>query len=454
MKVSEPRKPSGFFPQDITSGGRFRAEVSGALGRSHRRRVLRPAGRAPKKAPEGGAARKRLVRPGLDSVGDRFGWSSLLSAIVKESGDVWLLLDDAGRVTSAIGHGPGLDPTTWIGRPLADVVGTTQGTDLADLRRRVRKSGVPAQMDLKALGAAPKDATVRVRLSPLRGPLGERGTLAMVRDVTRLTLLERSEAEIQNLSDKLARRVLDLARANRELETFSYAVSHELRTPLTVIENYAHILLKGGIGSLDEPSARALRAIRSAVHRMADLIENILRLSRVTRLPVRRQRFDLAEMARSILSELREEDAGRRVTAVVPNRLWVEADPQIIQVALINLLTNAWNFTKKKRRARIEVGQTSQTRTPTYYVRDNGVGFDMKDASRLFQLFERLHPDAEYRGSGIGLATVGRAIERHDGAVWAKAVPGRGATFYFTLGPAPGPSAPTGVRAEQKGGRR
>lgn len=237
------------------------------------------------------------------------------------------------------------------------------------------------------------------------------------------------------ITDELAARILELAQANKELETFSYTVSHDLRTPLTIIENYVHVLAKGHAKELTPEAAKALQGIHAAVQRMGLLIQNILQLSRVMRLPLRRERTDLAAIARQILGELAERDPTRRVTVKLPAHLWVEADPDLVRIVLANLLGNAWKFTGKKGRPTITFGQASKGGVTAYYVRDNGAGFDMKDVSRLFQLFERLHATTDYAGTGIGLATVARAVQRHDGTAWAEATPGRGATFFFTLGP-------------------
>ena len=240
------------------------------------------------------------------------------------------------------------------------------------------------------------------------------------------------------MTDELAARVLELAQANKELETFSYTVSHDLRTPLTIIENYAHVLSKGHAKELTPEAAKAVQGIHAAVHRMGLLIQNILQLSRVMRLPLRRERTDLAALARALVGELAERDPTRRVSVTAPAHVWAMADPALARIVLANLLGNAWKFTGNKSRASIAFGQVAKGGATAYFVRDNGAGFDMKDVGRLFQLFERLHPGAQYAGTGIGLATVARAVQRHDGTAWAEATPGHGATFYFTLGPEAG----------------
>lgn len=267
----------------------------------------------------------------------------------------------------------------------------------------------------------------------------------------RLATMARAKVESQAITDELAARVLELAQANKELATFSYTVSHDLRTPLTIIENYVHVLLKAHADELSPEATKALNGIHSAVQRMAVLIQNILQLSRVTRLPLRREPTDLAEVSRSLLAELKERDPSRKVTVVTPPHVWAVADSAVVRIALANLLGNAWKFTAKKPKARIEFGQSMADGVTTYFVRDNGAGFDMAQAGRLFKLFERLHANSEFAGTGIGLATVARAVQRHDGTVWAEGAPGKGATFYFSLGPSSNgaipPQDPTSSRS-------
>jgi light-regulated signal transduction histidine kinase (bacteriophytochrome) len=243
------------------------------------------------------------------------------------------------------------------------------------------------------------------------------------------------------MSDELASRVLALAEANRELESFSYTVSHDLRTPLTVIENYVYLLRRSGGDDLRPESKKALDGIHGAVQRMALIIQNILYMSRVTRMPLSRKRVDIATIARQALAELAEREPRRKVKVTAPDHLWAMADAAILRIAMANLLANAWKFSSKRADARITIGRVPRRSPPTYFVKDNGVGFDMANGGRLFQLFQRLHA-TDFEGTGIGLATVARAIERHDGTVWADSRPGKGATFFFTLGDQSSPLSP------------
>jgi signal transduction histidine kinase len=224
-----------------------------------------------------------------------------------------------------------------------------------------------------------------------------------------------------------------LRAVNKELEAFSYSVSHDLRAPLRHIDGFTQALLEEQADKLDEKGQDHLRRVRSAARRMAELIEDLLRLSRVTRAEMRHEWVDLSDLARSVLEELRKTQPERRAEFIIASGLTVEGDGQLLRVVLENLLGNAWKFTQKCPSARIEFGVTQHDGQRTYFVRDNGVGFDMTYAGKLFAPFQRLHTVEEFPGTGIGLATVQRIIHRHSGRIWAEGEVGKGATFYFTL---------------------
>lgn len=242
---------------------------------------------------------------------------------------------------------------------------------------------------------------------------------------------------LHTLELRVARRTAQLEAANRELESFAYSVSHDLRAPLRAIDGFARAVLED-CGERLPPEGRAyLDRVLGAAQRMARLIDDLLALSRVVRREMRRERVNLTELARQILAELAEREPGRTVTAVVAPGLEAEADPGLVRILLENLLGNAWKYTRPCRRAVIEVGceQDAGGSGMVYFVRDNGVGFDMRDAERIFAPFRRLHGDDEFEGTGIGLATVQRIVLRHGGRIWAEGEPGKGAVFRFTLGP-------------------
>ena len=258
-----------------------------------------------------------------------------------------------------------------------------------------------------------------------------------------LTDFRHAEAEVHQLNAELEQRVEQrtraLAAANRELESFSYSVSHDLRAPLRTIDGFSQILLDEYAARLDETGRGYLERVRAGSQRMAKLIDDLLELARVTRRDLQIGDCDLSAMALDIARELALADPGRRVKVDVATGMVVAADSGLLRIALDNLLRNAWKFTGLRPDAAIEVGCTVDSAGKTYFVRDNGVGFDMTYANKLFGAFQRLHSDSEFQGTGIGLALVQRVIRRHGGNVWAEAQPGAGATFFFTL---PAQSAP------------
>lgn len=239
----------------------------------------------------------------------------------------------------------------------------------------------------------------------------------------------------EDLTFRAAQRDRALAEAeaaNRELEAFSYSVAHDLRGPLTTIQGFSH-LLEDHADGLDDKGRVSLRSIQESAERMGNLIDDLLKLSDVSRGALRQESVDLSNLAREVLARLRREHPDRRVEAVVDDRLLCVGDPGLLKVALSNLLGNAWKFTGKREVARIEFRVQSPTRPFVYLVRDNGAGFDMDDAPKLFGVFQRLHRADEFEGTGIGLATVQRIVRRHGGRIWAEGEVDRGATVYFTL---------------------
>jgi signal transduction histidine kinase len=246
--------------------------------------------------------------------------------------------------------------------------------------------------------------------------------------------LRESEQAARELAETRAELVRDLEHKNRELESFSYAVSHDLRAPLRRIEAFGRALRESQDGRLDGDGSRFVERIQEASRQMSQLIDDVLYLSKVSRAEVRQQEVDLSGLVESILDRLREGDPGRTVETRVRPGVMVVGDGRLLRIALTNLLENAWKFTARQPAARIEFGMMTATGEPTYFVRDNGAGFDMSYVDRLFGPFQRLHLASEFPGSGIGLATVQRIIHRLGGRVWAEGVVAQGATFSFTLG--------------------
>lgn len=270
---------------------------------------------------------------------------------------------------------------------------------------------------------------LEISLSPLES---EEGLLvsAAIRDITER---KRVEADIQELNLELKQRAAQLEAANKELESFSYSVSHDLRAPLRSIDGFSQILLEDYGNQIPPDGRNYLNRVRAAAQRMAELIDDLLKLARITRSPLQPKLVNLSKLAEEITANLKEQNAGRNVTLSIVPDLMVQGDPHLLNIALENLLSNAWKFTSQKETAQIEFGQQHKHKERVFYIRDNGSGFDMAYVNKLFGVFQRLHSVSEFPGTGVGLATVHRIITIHGGRIWAEAEEGKGATFYFTI---------------------
>jgi signal transduction histidine kinase len=268
------------------------------------------------------------------------------------------------------------------------------------------------------------------RSGPDRGYTAE--DLTMMQDVADRAGLAIENARLYGeLERRVQQRTTELQAANKELEAFSYSVAHDLSAPLRAMRGFAEALLEEQGGQLDERGRAYLDRIHKASQRMSALIDKLLDLAQLARRPLRRQSLDLSAIGAAAIEELRQRHPERAVTFEVAPGLQAQADPTLVTVALENLLANAWKFTSKRPHATIQLGRAEGG---AFFVRDDGVGFDMTQAKDLFQPFARLHSRSDFEGNGIGLATVQRVVERHGGQIRAESAPGAGATFYFTLG--------------------
>ena len=260
------------------------------------------------------------------------------------------------------------------------------------------------------------------------------GAVASFTDITERRKVATEIAQYRDhLEAMVSERTAALEAANKELEAFSYTVSHDLRAPLRSIDGFSHAITEDYADILDDTGKDFLRRIRNSAQHMGKLIDAILSLSKVTRSNFIPEKVDLSGMAHAIIDKYRHDEPDRRVSVEIMPGLQHLADRLLIGVVLDNLLGNAWKYTGRTDNARIEFGAMVKNNTTIYYVRDNGVGFEMQYINKLFGAFQRLHRPEEFEGTGIGLVTASRIVRRHGGQIWAEAQPGKGATFYFTL---------------------
>ena len=267
---------------------------------------------------------------------------------------------------------------------------------------------------------------------------------ALLSTLADITERERAQREVERLNIELEQRVEErtraLAAANRDLEAFNYSVSHDLRAPVRAINGFSSILLKKYASTLEVEVRQHLERVHNAGRRMDEMIEGLLALSRIARgATLRAEALDISALARSVLVQLREAHPARNVDCEIAADVRASGDRRLLHTALDNLLGNAWKFTGKVAAARIAFGAVERDGETVYFVRDNGAGFDMRYAQKLFGVFQRLHSSEAFEGAGVGLATVQRIITGHGGRIWAESEPGRGATFFFTLAQPPAP---------------
>jgi signal transduction histidine kinase len=354
-------------------------------------------------------------RPRILWADDNLDMREYVSRLLAERYDVQAVPNGKAALAAALENPPDL-VLSDVMMPLLDGFGL-----LAELRAHVRTRTIPVIL----LSARAGEEAALVGLDAgaddyLAKPFSARELLARVR-----THLELSRVRRQGAAE--------LLRANKELEAFSYAVSHDLRAPLRAIEGFSAALLEDYADRLYGEGRSYLKRVRAATVRMAALIDALLDLSRLSRGPLRREPVDVTALSQRALDDLRRRDPDRKVITRVQSGLSASADPALLAVVLDNLLGNAWKFSAGRDPAQIEVGSVAGEPALTFFVRDDGAGFEPEFASKLFQPFQRLHTQSQFAGTGIGLATVHRVISRHGGRIWAEAAPGRGASFFFTL---------------------
>jgi PAS domain S-box-containing protein len=311
-----------------------------------------------------------------------------------------------------------------IGRPVSLLLPDPPEEEPTPIARLTRGELVaPFEAVRRRKDGSKVDASVTI--SPIRNAAGDLvGASLAARDIS-----DWKRAEVEVLRAREA-----TESANRELEAFNYSVAHDLRAPLRSIDGFSALILEDYGSALDAEALRHLQRVRDAAQHMGRLIDSLLALGRVTRLSVRNERVDLSELARASAERLKESQPDRVAEFVIGDGFTERGDSALLGAAIENLLSNAWKFTRDQPLARIEFGATQEGGHAAYFVRDNGAGFDMAYASKLFGVFQRLHTEREFEGTGVGLATVQRIVHRHGGRVWAEGKVGEGACFHFTLG--------------------
>jgi len=361
-----------------------------------------------------------------------------LASIVEFSGDA-IIGKTLGGVIISWNRGAermyGYAAEEIVGRSVSILVPPDMTEDFAAIMEGVRLGERVERRETMRVSRDGRLIHVALTISPIKNDRGEIvGASTIARDISDRV---RVGVEIRQLNQELDQRVRErtaqLEAANKELESFSYSVSHDLRTPLRSIDGFSRILLEEYRDKLDAEGIGHLDMVRSASQRMGQLIDDILRLSKVSRVDMYIAEIALSELAGLIVDQLRRAEPRRPVEVEIEPGLTCRGDIRLLRVALENLFGNAWKFTSRTPEARIQFGVTRAQDGPVFHVRDNGVGFDPRYASKLFSVFQRLHSANEFPGTGIGLATVQRIIHRHGGRVWAESTPGQGATFSFTL---------------------
>ncbi|MGZ9029846.1 MAG: sensor histidine kinase [Burkholderiaceae bacterium] len=356
----------------------------------------------------------------------------------------WWRTDTTGRIVEAQAGAlaNGVDVETFRGRLLWRPTDDAPGVE--GLHTAFREGRPFTAMAVPSCTQTP--SAVSLSGGPIRSPSGAfLGYAGLAQPSAAQAALGEADlkalhADLEERNRQLGERTRELDNAVRELDSFAYSVSHDLRAPLRVVDGFATIVLEdyGDRGKpLDDVGRDHLRRIVAASQRMNTMIDTLLGLSRMTSRELTRERVDLSQIARELTDDLRAQDGGRAVDFVVAPNLRTDGDSTLLRLVLQNLLGNAYKFTGKNHVARIEFGVRTDGSGPAYFVKDNGAGFDLRFAEKLFGLFQRLHSANEFPGTGVGLATVQKIIRRHGGRVWAEAVPapsdGHGATFYFTL---------------------
>lgn len=359
------------------------------------------------------------------------------AAIVESSDDAILSKNLEGIIQSWNGGAErlyGYSTLEAVGQHMGVLAPSGGRDDILDILTRIAKGERVEHYETRRRRKDGLQIDVSLTLSPVKDSTGKVvGASTIARDITDQ---KRSEAEIKELHGTLGDRMAELEATNQELEAFSYSVSHDLRAPLRHLSGFSKILLEEYGPRLDQTAQHYLQRISAATLKMGQLVDDLLNLSRLGRREISRQPAALNSVLKQVLADRQPEIEGRNIEWRIGQLSMAECDPALVTLVFDNLLSNALKFTRPRQPAVIEVGQTTLAGETVVYVRDNGVGFNMKHAGKLFGVFQRLHRAEDFEGTGVGLATVQRIIQKHGGRIWAEAELEKGCTFYFTLSPA------------------
>jgi len=362
-----------------------------------------------------------------------------LAAIVKSSDDAIIGKTLDGIITSW-NHGAekvfGYSEQEAIGKPMLMLIPPERADEEAEILARIGRGESVDHFETVRVRKDGKRIDISATISPLKDSGGKIiGASKIARDITER---KRTEAEIRRLNAELEERVIqrtaELEAANKELEAFSYSVSHDLRAPLRAVNGFAGIVLEDFGPQLPEEGRHYLERIRNGGQRMGELIDDLLAFSRLSRQSVNRQTVDMVKLAQAVFSELKSQCDGRRVEIKIGALPACHGDAALLKQAWVNLISNAIKYSRGRDPAMVEIGCARENGEDIFFIRDNGAGFDMQYANKLFRVFQRLHCSDEFEGTGVGLAIVQRIVHRHGGRIWADAKVNQGATFYFTLG--------------------
>jgi PAS domain S-box-containing protein len=361
-----------------------------------------------------------------------------LAAIVESSDDAIIGKDLDGIITSwnaGAGKIFGYSAGEMVGNSILRLIPAGRQEEEREILGKVRRGESVQHFETVRQTKDGRLIDISVTTSPIKDSTGKVvGASKVAREITERI---RADAEIRQLNAELearvAKRTAELEAANKELEAFSYSVSHDLRAPLRAVNGFAGIVLEDFGPQLPKEGRDYLERIRNGGQRMGELIDDLLAFSQLSRQPVNRQRVNFAKIVRDALEELKPQQDGRQIEVRIGELPSCNADPVLLKQVWVNLLSNAIKYTRDRRPAIVETGCALEKGEQVYFVRDNGVGFDMQYANKLFGVFQRLHRADEFEGTGVGLAIVQRIVHRHGGRVRAEARPDKGATFYFTI---------------------